>query len=114
MKKAAIINLAQENHLRTKLNNLYNEIKEDQFDKIKSDDERMTHFGIRQGQLFKIFREHRCLSIQEASEFLNVPATIIFAIENGDIVPNEDITADYAHILGASVEMESFLDFFEY
>jgi ribosome-binding protein aMBF1 (putative translation factor) len=113
MKKAAIINFTQESYLRTRLNNLYNEIKEDHFDKIKNDDERMAHFGIRQGQLFKIFREHRCLSIQEVSDFLNVPATIIFAIEDGDIVPNEHITADYVRILGASVEMESFLDFFE-
>jgi DNA-binding XRE family transcriptional regulator len=107
------LKFSSEQILKRGLKELYQEISNDSFKSINSDLIRMSYYGKRQGEFFRLFREHQNHSLEELSQITGITVRSILEIENGDYVPDEHITALYAEAIGATIEMNYFLDFFD-
>ena len=95
------------------LKKLYQEILNDNFFELKDDLTRMAYYGQKQGQFFRLFREYKEISPENLSEKIGLGLLEVFEIESGQYVPDENITALYADAIGATQEMNNFLNFFD-
>ncbi len=113
MKNVLNLEFSKVSKLRRELNDLYREIKNDDFGSISCETIKMAYYGVRQGQFFKLFRKSFQLSLADVANEVGLSLVEAIEIENGDFVPDEDITKKYATTVGAIEEMNCFLDYFE-
>jgi DNA-binding XRE family transcriptional regulator len=113
MKNVLSLDFSKESKLKRELNDLYAKIENDDFGSISCDTIKMAYYGVRQGQFFKLFRESFALSLPDVAKEVGVSLVKASEIENGDYVPDEDITKKYATSVGAIEEMNHFLDYFD-
>ncbi len=95
------------------LKKLYQEILVDNLFELKDELARMAYYGHRQGQFFRLFREYQKISPENLSQKIGLSVLKIREIENGDFVPGVNLTALYADSIGATQELNYFLNFFD-
>ncbi|GEM_PF-2982996 len=113
MKNVLNLEFSKVSKLRRELKDLYREIENDDFGSISCETIKMAYYGVRQGQFFKLFRESFELSLAVVASDVGISMAEALEIESGDFVPDEEITKKYASMIGAIVEMNQFLNYFE-